>query len=162
MTLADHVRLHAPLQACLQALTGEKPVLNQCSMSLKKHDDTTIAYCRKNSIVYEAFGAIRRLAVLQIPHPPRPVLLQHLSKWKGVQQRQFDATPAPTGVMRGCPFTDPKVTAIASAHSVTAAQICVRWTLQVRVRPPVLLRAPHATSTRQRRVGLQHATRCCC
>ena len=72
VTLADHVvRLRAPPQA----LTGEKPAPNQCSISLKRHGDATIAYCRKNSVVYEAFGAISRLAVLKIPHPPssRPV-----------------------------------------------------------------------------------------
>ena len=76
-------------QTHLEALKGEKPVLNQCSMSLKKHDDPTIDYCLKHNITYEAFG-----------------------------------------VMRGCPFTDPHVAGIAKAHKVSAAQVCVRWTLQ--------------------------------
>ena len=69
----------------LSKLKGEKPVLNQCSMSIKKHDDSTIAYCQKEGIVYEAFG-----------------------------------------VMRGCPFTDPKLLGIAKTHSVSAAQVSYR------------------------------------
>lgn len=32
--------------------------------------------------------------------------------------------------MRGCPFTDPKVEAIATAHGVSTAQVCLRWVLQ--------------------------------
>ena len=34
------------------------------------------------------------------------------------------------GAMRGCPFTDPKVEAIATAHGVSTAQVCLRWVLQ--------------------------------
>ena len=36
-----------------------KPALNQCDMSLKDHDDTTIDYCQKNGITYEAFYAMK-------------------------------------------------------------------------------------------------------
>jgi diketogulonate reductase-like aldo/keto reductase len=36
----------------LEALKGEKPVLNQCSMSVKNHDDPTIEYCLQNNITY--------------------------------------------------------------------------------------------------------------
>ena len=32
--------------------------------------------------------------------------------------------------MRGCPFTDATVGKIATSHNVSAAQVCVRWTLQ--------------------------------
>jgi len=34
------------------------------------------------------------------------------------------------GAMRGCPFTDPTVGAIAAAHNVSTAQVCLRWVLQ--------------------------------
>ena len=32
--------------------------------------------------------------------------------------------------MRGCPFSNPKVQAIASAHGVGVSQVCLRWVLQ--------------------------------
>jgi len=34
------------------------------------------------------------------------------------------------GAMRGCPFTDPDLGAIAAAHKVSPAQVCLRWVLQ--------------------------------
>eukprot|EP01050_Picozoa_sp_SAG11_P024415 SAG11_NODE_5187_length_1636_cov_1.497723_2_plen_326_part_01 len=34
------------------------------------------------------------------------------------------------GVMRGCPFSDKALGAIATKHSVSVAQVCVRWVLQ--------------------------------
>jgi diketogulonate reductase-like aldo/keto reductase len=61
----------------------------QCSMSIKNHDDDTIAYCQSKGIVYEAYGT-----------------------------------------MRGCPFTDPDVLAIAKEHNVSASQVCLRWVLE--------------------------------
>jgi diketogulonate reductase-like aldo/keto reductase len=33
-------------------------------------------------------------------------------------------------VLGGCPFSDARVGAIAAAHNVSVAQVCVRWTLQ--------------------------------
>jgi len=33
-------------------------------------------------------------------------------------------------VMKGCPFSDPTVTSIADSHGVSAAQVCLRWTLE--------------------------------
>mmetsp|Transcript_25052 Transcript_25052/g.75200 ORF Transcript_25052/g.75200 Transcript_25052/m.75200 type:complete len:101 (+) Transcript_25052:420-722(+) len=32
--------------------------------------------------------------------------------------------------MRGCDFADPDITAIAGAHDVKVAQVCLRWILQ--------------------------------
>ena len=32
--------------------------------------------------------------------------------------------------MKGCPFTNPAVTKIATAHQKSAAQICLRWVLE--------------------------------
>jgi diketogulonate reductase-like aldo/keto reductase len=58
-------------------------------MSIKNHDDDTIAYCQSKGIVYEAYGT-----------------------------------------MRGCPFTDPDVLAIAKEHNVSASQVCLRWVLE--------------------------------
>lgn len=34
------------------------------------------------------------------------------------------------GAMRGCPFSDAAVAAIAKAHTVSTAQVCLRWALQ--------------------------------
>ena len=34
------------------------------------------------------------------------------------------------GAMRGCPFSDPDLGAIAAAHKVSPAQVCLRWVLQ--------------------------------
>lgn len=45
----------------LEALdrTGAVPAVNQCDMSVTKHDDETIAYCQANGIVYEAYFAMK-------------------------------------------------------------------------------------------------------
>lgn len=36
-------------------------------------------------------------------------------------------------VMKGCPFTDAAVTAVAATHNVSAAQVCLRWMLEKQV-----------------------------
>ena len=36
-----------------------KPAVNMCSMSMKRHDDATIAYCQANGITYNAFGVMK-------------------------------------------------------------------------------------------------------
>ena len=41
-----------------------------------------------------------------------------------------DITPQSYGSLRGCPFNDPRLTAIAKAHTVTESQVCMRWVLQ--------------------------------
>jgi len=74
------------------ASVGVKPAVNQCRMTIKSHDDATIAYCKANGIVYEGYD-----------------------------------------VMKGCPFTDSTVTTIATAHNVSAAQVCLRWMLEKEV-----------------------------
>jgi hypothetical protein len=61
----------------------------QCAMSVQHHDDTTIAYCHRHGILYQAYG-----------------------------------------VMKGCSFADSAVVAAAAHHKVTAAQVCIQWTLQ--------------------------------
>ena len=75
--------------ADLKALSGPKPSLNQCQMSIQHHDDDTIAYCAENGIQYESYQA-----------------------------------------MKGCPFSDPQLMQIATAHNVSAAQVCLRWVLE--------------------------------
>ena len=35
------------------------PAVNQCDMSLKNHDDATIAFCQQHNITYEAFYAMK-------------------------------------------------------------------------------------------------------
>lgn len=49
----------------------------------------TIAYCKKNGIVYEAYGALK-----------------------------------------GCPWSDARLAAIASSHKKSIAQVCLRWVIQ--------------------------------
>ena len=66
--------------------------IGRCRMTIKSHDDATIAYCKANGIVYEGYD-----------------------------------------VMKGCPFTDSTVTTIATAHNVSAAQVCLRWMLEKEV-----------------------------
>lgn len=39
-------------------------------------------------------------------------------------------TPQSYGSLRGCPFGDQRLTAIAAAHGVTSSQVCMRWVLQ--------------------------------
>lgn len=34
------------------------------------------------------------------------------------------------GAMRGCPFTDTQISAIATNHNVSTAQVCLRWVVQ--------------------------------
>ncbi len=34
-------------------------VVNQCEMSLKSHDDATIAWCQAHRVTYEAFDAMK-------------------------------------------------------------------------------------------------------
>lgn len=65
------------------------PAVNQCDMSIKQHDDVSIAYCQAHNIYYESYFT-----------------------------------------MKGCPFADVKVGAIAKAHSVSVAQVCLRWVLE--------------------------------
>jgi len=36
----------------------EPPVLNQCQLSVGKHDDATIAYCRQHGIVYQSYSPL--------------------------------------------------------------------------------------------------------
>ena len=33
------------------------------------------------------------------------------------------------GAMKGCPFTDKKIAAIAASHKKSVAQVCLRWVL---------------------------------
>ena len=35
------------------------PAVNQCDMSLRNHDDATIAFCQQHNITYEAFYAMK-------------------------------------------------------------------------------------------------------
>lgn len=39
-------------------------------------------------------------------------------------------TPESYGSLRGCPFSDSRLAAIATAHQVSPAQVCLRWVLQ--------------------------------
>jgi len=42
----------------LEKLPSPVPSVNQCSMGVSHHDDTTIAYCQERGILYEAFRAM--------------------------------------------------------------------------------------------------------
>lgn len=44
--------------------------------------------------------------------------------------QQHNITYEAYGTMRGCEFTNPAITKIAKAHSVSTAQVCSRWVLQ--------------------------------
>jgi len=46
------------IEAVLKTATI-KPAVNQCSMSVKTHDDSTIKYCQSQNITYEAFFVMR-------------------------------------------------------------------------------------------------------
>ena len=43
--------------ADLKALDTSKavPAVNQCDMSIKQHDDVSIAYCQAHNIYYESY-----------------------------------------------------------------------------------------------------------
>lgn len=43
--------------------------------------------------------------------------------------QQHNITYEAWGAMKGCPFTDPTILSIAKAHSVSPAQVCLRWGL---------------------------------
>eukprot|EP00039_Didymoeca_costata_P019071 m.336114 g.336114 ORF g.336114 m.336114 type:complete len:306 (-) comp17762_c0_seq1:21-938(-) len=45
--------------AALTAASKVYPALNQCSMSVSRHDDATISYCLEHNITYEAFDAMK-------------------------------------------------------------------------------------------------------
>lgn len=40
---------------------GEAPAVNQCSMSVGNHDDSTISFCNAHSITYESYSPLRRV-----------------------------------------------------------------------------------------------------
>ena len=42
----------------LEKLTGDKPSVNQCSLSVRFHDDETIEYCRQHNITYMSFSPL--------------------------------------------------------------------------------------------------------
>ena len=87
----------------LQALEGETPAVNQCQMSVipdNKHS----------------------------PGWPMPPIAHDDVTISYCQSHGI--TYEAWRVLGGCPFTDPGVVAMAKAHNVTTAQVCVRWTLQ--------------------------------
>lgn len=42
----------------LEKLSGDKPSVNQCSLSVRFHDDETIEYCRQHNITYMSFSPL--------------------------------------------------------------------------------------------------------
>ena len=42
----------------LKALLPDTPAVNQCSLSVRYHDDETIQYCRDNNITYMSFSPL--------------------------------------------------------------------------------------------------------
>jgi len=59
MNLTRAIGVSNYVTADLKALTGPKPSVNQCSMSVKTHDDDTISYCQSQGITYEAYFAMK-------------------------------------------------------------------------------------------------------
>jgi len=80
------------------ALGGAPPSVNQCSMSVGNHDDTTISFCAKNNITYEAYSPLRhvnlsdeRVAKIANNHEVQPA--QVALKW--VLQKDCILTTSP-------------------------------------------------------------------
>ena len=78
---------------------GSTPSVNQCSLSIKYHDDATIAYCKTHGITYMSFSPL----------------------CGGANGSSCD---------HGSVLTLPKVIAIASSHSVSPAQVALKWIIQ--------------------------------
>lgn len=59
LTKAIGVSNFSPAQMEAIMRVGPTPVVNQCGMSLKNHDDATIAWCQAHRVTYEAFDAMK-------------------------------------------------------------------------------------------------------
>jgi diketogulonate reductase-like aldo/keto reductase len=59
MNLTRAIGVSNYVAADLKALDGPTPSVNQCQMSLHKHDDVTIQYCIDNKIQYESYQAMK-------------------------------------------------------------------------------------------------------
>lgn len=96
----------------LKALKGETPSVNQCRMGVvapKKeqfypwaHDDSTIEYCQKHNITYQAWRVIGIIIMYFLP-----------------KSREG-----------GCPMENEIVVGFAKKYEKTPAQICLRWVLE--------------------------------
>lgn len=79
-----------------------KPAVNQCSLSVSQHDDTTIEYCRQQGITYQSFSPL-------------------CGGFNGSSCTMHGGKNV---------MTVPEVIAIAATHKVTAAQVGLKWVVQ--------------------------------
>lgn len=93
--------LQSDLEELMKTAT-EKPVLNQCELSVVHHDDATMAYCTSQGIVYQAYS------------PLCGGFNGSSCTWSGGKN-----------VM-----TLPDVIKIATAHNVSPAQVGLKWIVQ--------------------------------
>ena len=80
----------------------EPPVVNQCQLHVGHHDDATIAYCDEHDIVYQSFSPLC-----------------------GGANGSSCTIKGGTSVLK-----IPEVVAIATAHSVSPAQVGLKWVAQ--------------------------------
>jgi diketogulonate reductase-like aldo/keto reductase len=81
------------------ASLSSKPSVNQCSLSVMHHDDSTIKYCKDNGIVYQSFSPL-------------------CGGSNG------------SSCVYGNVLKVPEVISIANAHSVSPAQVALKWIVQ--------------------------------
>jgi diketogulonate reductase-like aldo/keto reductase len=103
LTRAIGVSNYRPAE--LAALKGTVPAVNQCQMSIVPDNNHSM------------------------PLPwPMPAIAHDDTTIQYCQEHNI--TYEAWRVFGGCPFADPRLTAIAAAHAVTPAQVCVRWAVQ--------------------------------
>jgi len=110
------------------------------------HSDATNAKLWQGLEQAHARNLTRAIGVSNFPKPQLAALLEQATVKPAVQQCQLSManqedemlaycaaqgiTFEAYGALRGCPFADAKVGAIAEAHGVGVSQVCLRWILQ--------------------------------
>ena len=64
----------------LAELKGDTPTVNQCAMSVRHHDDTTIAYCHRHGSLYQAYGVMKGCSFADSAVAPRPPTTRSLPR----------------------------------------------------------------------------------
>eukprot|EP00937_MAST-01D_sp_MAST-1D-sp2_P003832 g3832.t1 len=87
----------AELQEVL-GVGGTPPAVNQCSMAIGNHDDDTIAFCKKNKILYEAYSPLRRVdltaaAITKIAGAHKATAAQVALRWINQQGVAIATSP---------------------------------------------------------------------
>ena len=127
-----------------------KPAVDQCDMGVGDYDAETIAYAQSEGITYEActphqfsLGPPSHSHASLPRHPLRlkPARCAVASTASRRLAKRLSWPDLPLSwprlphscadeAMRGCPFSDASVGAIAKGHGVSVAQVCLRWVLQ--------------------------------